>query len=269
MIPNWPTLLDSNKFELKDGDKVLDSGAGTAVWLREIASSVPKSMSVEFQGIDITSSKFPKPEDIPSNVTLSLKSVQNLPEEWENTFALVHQTFLIVALRREEWLSAVQEVERVLQPGGWLTFGEPGHFRSCGPKTKILEDLLVAFYAHCSIDRFIIDQLPEILSSTCHSLDRASIKATHYKLHLCGKRPDLAGSPEHRQLVQDGMWAYVAVFRHMREVMFDKAALAVEPYCKTIADFDKLMDDVEEEWENATEGYIEFIVLSAQKLSST
>lgn len=73
-------------------------------------------------GIDISTTLFP--EIAPKNVTFLAHNILALPSDWTSKFALVHQRFLVVALRREEWAAALSELFRVTQPGGWIQVEE-------------------------------------------------------------------------------------------------------------------------------------------------
>lgn len=261
-VPNWPILVKDLK--LNPGDKVLDSGTGEGSFLLEASASIPNASEIEFHGVDITDAKFPDPKLLPPNVHLSLHSIRSLPDEWANWFAFVHQTFFIVSLRGDEWITAVQEIEKVLKSGGWVAFGEPGRFGG-GPKTMLLEKVLIEFHTHIGVDRFHIEKLPQLLAKS--GFDPASIQTETYQLITCPNRPDVAADPVKRKLAEDGIDVYTSLFRHMREAMFEKAHPAVEKYCKTIEEFDQLIDDMQEEWENTTEtSYLEFVVVTARKI---
>lgn len=60
----------------------------------------------------------------PENVTFQLANIlDGLPYE-DNTFDFVHMRQLVVALRSNEWLTVIQEIYRVLKPGGLIQLVE-------------------------------------------------------------------------------------------------------------------------------------------------
>lgn len=116
---------------LSDGDKVLDSGAGSCSWLLDLASKV--SPNIELYASDVETRLFPRQP--PNNVQLFMASATDLPKEWTGTFQLVHQRLLMSALTSKDWPIALGELFRVTKPGGWLELCEacpgldyPSHF---------------------------------------------------------------------------------------------------------------------------------------------
>ncbi|KAH7909805.1 S-adenosyl-L-methionine-dependent methyltransferase [Hygrophoropsis aurantiaca] len=119
---------------LKEGDRVLESGAATGIWMLDFATHAPKNVQVE--GIDISSRLFPA--SYPSNLTFSVNSITSLPESWSSSFAYVHQRLLISGLSEEMWKTAVSEIYRILKPGGWVELVECAMTFVVGPHTKKL-----------------------------------------------------------------------------------------------------------------------------------
>ncbi|KAJ6457964.1 S-adenosyl-L-methionine-dependent methyltransferase [Mycena sanguinolenta] len=105
---------------LRPDEKVLDVGKGPGLWALDLAQCVDSGVQV--LGVDITSRLFPVSP--PKNVAFQIASVTNLPSDWTDTFTLVHQRLLMVALRVPEWPQALWEIYRVLRPGGYVQLGE-------------------------------------------------------------------------------------------------------------------------------------------------
>ncbi|KAF7363695.1 S-adenosyl-L-methionine-dependent methyltransferase [Mycena sanguinolenta] len=105
---------------LDGDDKVLEIGTGPGLWIMDLATSVDSS--VPMIGVDIEPRLFPTSP--PKNIEFRVESVTNLPSEWTNTFSLVHQRLLILALQVPQWPQAIKEIFRVLRPGGWVQFAE-------------------------------------------------------------------------------------------------------------------------------------------------
>ncbi|TFK39536.1 S-adenosyl-L-methionine-dependent methyltransferase, partial [Crucibulum laeve] len=144
---------------LQPTDVVLESGAGSGIWLLDIAKEVPASVTLH--GIDIESNLFP--ELHPENIHFSISSVTTLPHEWTNKFTLVHQRLLIGALKKSEWPTALQEIHRVLAPGGWVQLFESAG-REAGPCLARMRAMASALYAsRGQVGDIISRHLPLIL----------------------------------------------------------------------------------------------------------
>lgn len=73
------------------------------------------------------------PKTVPDNVHMSIANSTSFPQEWSNKFDLVHQRFLLTALRRDQWDVALSEIFRVLKPGGVVQVVESSPPESKGP----------------------------------------------------------------------------------------------------------------------------------------
>ncbi|KXN86225.1 Demethylmenaquinone methyltransferase [Leucoagaricus sp. SymC.cos] len=126
--------------DITTGTAILESGTGTGIWLMELSKTVTDG--AELIGIDIVSKLFPARETLPPNVTFQTMSILDLPTEWTNRFTLVNQRFLIAGLRYSEWVTAINNMCRVLKPGGWLQLLEPTGLMDAGPTGNIFHLLL-------------------------------------------------------------------------------------------------------------------------------
>ncbi|KZP13759.1 S-adenosyl-L-methionine-dependent methyltransferase [Athelia psychrophila] len=128
---------------LKPGDRVLDSGTGTASWLLDLAKEVPDTVSI--YGVDISSLLFPSSP--PSNVQFLAGSITQLPKTWTSTFTLINQKLLHAGLSAAAWQVAFSEMYRVLEPGGWINLSELNSDLDhvdfeCGPAVKKMMTLV-------------------------------------------------------------------------------------------------------------------------------
>ncbi|CAG8615113.1 16712_t:CDS:2 [Dentiscutata erythropus] len=99
----------------KPGSKILDIGCGAASWSFDIATSYPSTNVV---GLDI--SPYQPTQIKPSNFTFAKANVlEGLPFE-DNTFDFVFQRYLISGYSKENWPYIINELVRVLKPGGYL-----------------------------------------------------------------------------------------------------------------------------------------------------
>src|ERR1700753_134490 len=126
----WPLLVPSSyKFALKSGDRVLDAATGTAAWLLDAAASFTPDDDIYFDGVDISPAQFPLKEKLASihpNISLSIHNILDLPASWNNRYTLVHQRMVNGALSRAQWKTSIDQIHRVLKPGGWAIWVEPG-----------------------------------------------------------------------------------------------------------------------------------------------
>ncbi|KZO96090.1 S-adenosyl-L-methionine-dependent methyltransferase, partial [Calocera viscosa TUFC12733] len=106
--------------ELKDGDKVLESGAGTGVWALYLASEVPDTVQIEC--IDINPHLFPVSS--PKNVHFSASNILTLPDHFDSKYTLIHQRFLSGAFGNKDWKTCIKNMYAALRPGGWLHLEE-------------------------------------------------------------------------------------------------------------------------------------------------
>ncbi|KAI1131813.1 S-adenosyl-L-methionine-dependent methyltransferase [Nemania abortiva] len=103
--------------------RVCDFATGTSIWLRELSKTLPTS--AELVGLDFDASKFPRPEALPPNITLSLADgFQPFPKEFQNRFDVVHLRFFLFALKTDQGVPLVKNLLSLLRPGGWLVWTE-------------------------------------------------------------------------------------------------------------------------------------------------
>jgi ubiquinone/menaquinone biosynthesis C-methylase UbiE len=164
----------------------------TGTWILDAAQNVPNDTTL--YGVDIEPRLFPFLGR--KNVHFSVASVTALPSYWTNTFQLVNQRLLVAALTGEQWKLAVQELKRVLAPGGALQLGEVGVWRA-GPKTQRHLELMRALFTSRTLVLNCASQIPAMLDAAGF----ASISTQKRSLPLGGS----AGA--------DGRRNFIDVFR--------------------------------------------------------
>lgn len=215
-----------------------------AIWLLEVSKIVENTVSL--QGTDIEARLFP-PQP-PSNISLSVGSVLDMPSAWTNTFDLVHQRLLIAALRRSEWPIALSQIFRILKPGGWVQLAEVGKMHLQGPKTLQHESLLSKLFAHRDMLRDCASHLPVMLIEAGFSDVRVETR-----LILLGKRGGKDG--------EDARDNFMGVYRGMKTPILKAGGLG---FFGSEVEFDNFMDEMEDEWDEGAP-VREFTVFLARK----
>ncbi|KAF9065748.1 hypothetical protein BDP27DRAFT_1424490 [Rhodocollybia butyracea] len=108
---------------LRSNDRVLESGAGTGIWAQEFSAfHSQNNVLLDIECIDISDKQFP--HEYPSNIHFSIRSVIDLPQEWQNSFSYVHQRLLVAAMNDSRWNTAIDQLYNVLKPGAWIELVE-------------------------------------------------------------------------------------------------------------------------------------------------
>ncbi|KAI1737630.1 S-adenosyl-L-methionine-dependent methyltransferase [Xylaria scruposa] len=107
--------------------KIADIGTGTGVWLFDVAKSLPPTC--QLTGFDITSSAFPPPHKWPSNVSFKIQDMLlPFPDSEIGTYDIVAVRFISSATTRAEWAHAIENLVKLLKPGGWLQWIDSCNF---------------------------------------------------------------------------------------------------------------------------------------------
>ncbi|EPQ59060.1 S-adenosyl-L-methionine-dependent methyltransferase [Gloeophyllum trabeum ATCC 11539] len=232
---------------IKKGDKILDCGTGSGIWLLDIAKAVPPEVGL--QGIDIESRLFPSSK--PENVNFSVETALRLPDGWQDAFTFVHQRLLIAGLQAKEWPQVLREIHRVLAPGGWVQLLEAKEEQGADNKPVTMRQ---------------------------RALNKALFSARGLLLDCATHMPDLlweAGfeSVEVRELhLPVGAWAgdegietresFLNVFRGMKTPVLKAGGLG---FISSEEEFDSMMDGLAREWDETEGSTINLCVFCAQK----
>lgn len=207
--------------------------------------------SVPIVAVDIEPRLFPTSP--PNNIEFRVESVTNLPSEWTNTFSLVHQRLLILALQVPQWPKAMQEIYRVLRPGGWVQFAEsiPWH-EDKYPGKPCMEKLTALFRRVGESRNLYIDcayNIPKMLEEAGFVDIRSESR-----MQLMGKWAGEIGVANATN--------YVGVFRGMKTPVLDAGGFG---YVTSEAEYDELLTGLEKEWDEIPGSETEFIITWARK----
>ncbi|KAI2839886.1 hypothetical protein CBS12448_10668 [Aspergillus niger] len=121
-----PGILRSLRQSNSSPIKIADLATGTARFLRQVAESTdPILANAVLDGSDLSTSQFPAPSSLPSNIHLRVQDVRApVPREWEGCYDLVHVRQIAAGLAPDEWLPVVANLARLLKPGGAIQWEE-------------------------------------------------------------------------------------------------------------------------------------------------
>lgn len=103
--------------------RILDSATAEGTWLIDLARSVPSSTSL--YGTDIAPQHFVTENERPPNVHLLPHSIFDpWPAEFQNSFDVVHQRFVLTVGSDETAQEAVKMLFSCVKPGGWIELHE-------------------------------------------------------------------------------------------------------------------------------------------------
>ncbi|KAF5371902.1 hypothetical protein D9757_010608 [Collybiopsis confluens] len=153
--------------DLKSGDRVLESAAGTGIWAIDFFEENRKNdVLLDIECIDICDKQFRK--NRPFGVHFSIHSVTDLPAEWSSTFSYVYQRLITYALNESLWRKSLSELFRVLLPGGWVELMEvesQTYHIHVGPCSTKLQSLIFETLARKGVIMNLAQHLSAVLKT--------------------------------------------------------------------------------------------------------
>ncbi|CAG8795917.1 35284_t:CDS:2 [Gigaspora margarita] len=148
---------------LKAGNaKVLDVGCGPGVWLLSTSLEYPLT---QFYGIDIAP-VFPK-EIKPENLEFIQSDITNGIRFDDNYFDFVRMNLLSTSLQENQWVYVIEELVRVLKPGGYIEIMEPEfQFYNIGPYFSKLNSCLINFISSTGANVHITQKIESFLNTS-------------------------------------------------------------------------------------------------------
>ncbi|KIK66232.1 hypothetical protein GYMLUDRAFT_157580 [Collybiopsis luxurians FD-317 M1] len=237
--------------DLRTGDRVLESGAGTGIWALELAEdhqNQKEGTVLDIECVDISDKQFPQSH--PPNIHFSVHSVISLPAEWSGTFAYAHQRFLITAMNDARWRQAIRELFRVLLSGGWVELvdhdGTNVSF-GVGPCSKRLVSLINAMYA----EKGVVGDLGVYLPQLLEEIGFVDVWCEPRCLRI-GK-PGENGYPS-------GDWRNV--WKGMKQPLMNAGGYGI---VQTEEEYEGLLEGAALEWDNSNEACTTFYTIQARK----
>jgi ubiquinone/menaquinone biosynthesis C-methylase UbiE len=107
--------------------KIADIGAGSGIWLLDVAKSLPSTC--QLTGFDVSSLGFPPAQALPPNVSFQIQDMLlPFPASEIGSYDVVAVRFVSAATTRAEWALAIENVMTLLKPGGWLQWIDSCNF---------------------------------------------------------------------------------------------------------------------------------------------
>ncbi|KAI1124964.1 S-adenosyl-L-methionine-dependent methyltransferase [Nemania abortiva] len=108
---------------IKENMKIAELGCGTGIWLLDLAQELPST--VQIHGFDISNKQFPPSFLWPGNVSFSLlDSLDEPPPSLTEQYDVIHVRMWASNLRSKDAGILIQNVRRMLKPGGYLQWEE-------------------------------------------------------------------------------------------------------------------------------------------------
>ncbi|KAI0131210.1 hypothetical protein F4814DRAFT_445352 [Daldinia grandis] len=107
---------------LPENPRIADIATVTGRFLLRVRELYPNAT---LEGLDISPALFPPKSRLSSNVALTLLDIkQPVPEELHSKFDVVHVRMIVAGMLPNDWASAVDNLTRMLKPGGFLQWEE-------------------------------------------------------------------------------------------------------------------------------------------------
>ncbi|PVH97416.1 S-adenosyl-L-methionine-dependent methyltransferase [Periconia macrospinosa] len=107
----------------KENLRVVDVGAGTGIWISELAGTLPNA---NFDAVDVSADQFPPTSIRPPNVSWwTHDCFQPFPAEYLGKFDVVNVRFWTCIINDDRSDALFQNVITLLKPGGYLSWFEP------------------------------------------------------------------------------------------------------------------------------------------------
>ncbi|RKP07780.1 methyltransferase type 11 [Thamnocephalis sphaerospora] len=190
----------------------LDIGAGTGVWLMEMATDFPEC---EFTGVDIA--PLQPTTVLPSNCTFEIGNALEGLSHPDGYFDYVRHSLLVAAIPKDKWQPYVKECARLCASGGWVEMTEFNcKVQAGGPAMAKLSELL------------------SVLDKLMHEAGLVDIKVSEFRLPL-GSWGGAAG---------------VLFKKDSRLLQTTLAPLYVKLHGMTLEETEKLIQESEDEMES-------------------
>lgn len=103
--------------------RVADVGTGTGAWLTSLGANLPSTAQLD--GLDVSLQATPPAEWLPGNIRFRRWDIrETVPEDLVEAYDVVHIRLLSFVLHNEEIPHILQNVTKLIKPGGYLQWAE-------------------------------------------------------------------------------------------------------------------------------------------------
>ncbi|KAI0508254.1 hypothetical protein F5B22DRAFT_659718 [Xylaria bambusicola] len=105
--------------------KILEMATGSAIWLTEVAKTLPAE--AELVGLDYDTSRFPPPSSLPPNIKLGKGDMyEPFSSDLLGNFDVVHVRMILFGVKEGRGPEVARNLLTLLKPGGYLVWVETG-----------------------------------------------------------------------------------------------------------------------------------------------
>lgn len=123
---------------LSSGCRIADLATGTAIWLLDLARSLPNS---SLDGFDISLQQCPPPEWLPPSVHVHQWDIFTpVPLDLKVQYDIVHIRLALLVIRNNDPRPVLRNVMELLKPGGYLQWDELNVFEAYVASTSLAAD---------------------------------------------------------------------------------------------------------------------------------
>ncbi|KAL1845906.1 hypothetical protein Plec18170_009507 [Paecilomyces lecythidis] len=102
-----------------DGMRIAEIGAGTGIWLLDLARTLPTSIRLD--GFDISDTQFPNKKYWAENLNFGiLDAFSPVPEHLAGAFDVVHLRYWLGIVKGNNYSPLIKHVSTLLKPGGYI-----------------------------------------------------------------------------------------------------------------------------------------------------
>ncbi|CAI2178760.1 19507_t:CDS:2 [Funneliformis geosporum] len=227
-----------------ENSKILDVGCGAGSWSFEMASNYPNS---NVTGVDI--SPVQPLEVKPKNVTFIQANILDGLKFADETFDFIFQRFLVGGIPKDKWSSVIEELTRMLKPGGYLELMEFNVLsESLGPSSTIYGNALITLCEQRNLESKMVPKLKYYVEQQ----EQFEEIKEEGKL-ICGGR-------EAGKLGQTMNEDIMRFYENMKIVMMPILQVTSEEY-------DEMIKTIKEEWFERN-SYSRFVRVYARKIKT-
>ncbi|KAI8366838.1 S-adenosyl-L-methionine-dependent methyltransferase [Radiomyces spectabilis] len=204
-------------------------GCGSGSWVMEMAIENPEARVTGIDMADI----FPTTIR-PENVRFEIVNIlDGLPFE-DNTFDLVHMRLLVAALRVNEWPRVLNEIHRVLKPGGLVELVESDFTETeQSPKIRRFISAFLETMQERQQDPWISRKLSTLLQDSSFEVLQDELKEIHF-------------GPDQNAIATEILWGWKEAMKTLKPLLSAKLCPNNEDYIALVDDYIK--DCIENRW---------------------